>query len=86
MQKLKGLRNSQGWFDAVRFKTYGNTVLTMYLSYFVLYRGLQQSLARLLSDIQQFQPNGVLKPGGVLDKAISFEGLDKLLRSEVKTM
>ncbi|KAL9958352.1 hypothetical protein ACROYT_G035357 [Oculina patagonica] len=49
-----------------------------------LTRGLQQSLARLLSDIQQFQPNGVLKPGGMLDKAISFEGLDKLLRSEVK--
>ena len=57
----------------------------MYASHFVLNRGLQQSLTRLLSDIQQFQPNGVLKPGGVLDKANAFEALDKLLRSDVKT-
>ena len=58
----------------------------MYSSHFVLDRGLQQSLTRLLSDIQQFQPNGVLKPGGILDKASTFEALDKLLGSDVKTM
>jgi len=58
----------------------------MYSSLFVLGRGLQQSLTRLLSDIQQFQPNGVLKPGGMLYKASAFEALDKLLRSDVKTM
>ena len=58
----------------------------MYASHFVLNRGLQQSLTRLLSDIQQFQPNGVLKPGGILDKASAFEALDTLLRSDAKTM
>jgi len=49
-----------------------------------LTRGLQQSLSRLLSDIQQFQPKDLLK-GGFLDNSISFEGLSKLLRSDVKT-
>ena len=58
----------------------------MYSSLFVLDRGLQQSLTRLLLDIQQFQPIGVLTSGGILDKATTFEDLDKLLRGGVKTM
>lgn len=57
----------------------------MYSSCFVLDRGLQQSLTRLLSDIQEFEPKDLMKPG-FLDKGIALDGLDKLFGGGVKTM
>lgn len=57
----------------------------MYSSCFVLDRGLQQSLTRLLSDIQEFEPKDLMKPG-FLDKGIALDGLDKLLGGGVRTM
>lgn len=55
------------------------------MSYSITNRGLQQSLTRLLSDIEQFQPNGPLRLGSMLDKAIALEGLNSFLGSGLQT-
>ncbi|XP_068688625.1 coiled-coil domain-containing protein 14-like isoform X2 [Montipora foliosa] len=47
--------------------------------------GLQQSLTRLLSDIQQFQPKDFLKTGLLHTKGIAFDGLDERIGSSTKT-
>ena len=48
----------------------------MYSSYCVFDRGLQQSLTRLLSDIQQFQPKELVKTGMLDAKSVVINGLN----------